>query len=357
MPDAHPRAAGIVRPVPLDVWRSVWEASAEATIFHRPEWLEACCRATGLENVSRLYEAADGARFILPLARPGGSAAKWRNAWSNPVGWGFGGAFGTRAPTADDVAAMLGDVLRESPRLVVNPGPLTGDAWSRVPNATRVRHDAHVVDLGDGFGALWSNVFSSDTRNKVRKAEKRGVEVEWGPAIALLDVFWDVFLRWTRQRAEAGGMPAPVAIAAAKHREPLGRYRAIARHLGDRCQVAVARVEGKAAASALVLLDGDHAHYWRAASDQRLVRRVYANHLVLARTLERAADQGCRCVHLGESGGKRSLVQFKEHFGGRPVSYDEVRLGPPAIMAATRAREHLLRRAEGLAFSAAARLR
>ena len=356
-PATRARSVRIVSPAPSDVWTSVWEASAEATIFHRPEWLEACCQTAGFENVSRLYETADGERFVLPLARSRSVRGTWRTAWSIPMGWGFGGAFGTRSLAADDVALMLDEVLQASPRLVVNPGPVTRDAWTTVPGAVRVRHDTHVVDVRAGFDSLWSGIFSSDTRNKVRKSEKRGVEVEWGPGTVLMSVYWDVFLRWTRQRAMERKIPTSLAVALAERREPLIRYEAIARHLGDRCQVAVARVGGQPAAAVIVLLDGDHGHYWRAASDQALVRRQYANHLLVARVLERAAQRGCSYVHMGESGGKRTLIEFKEHFGAKPVSYHELRFGPRAVMAATQAREQLVRKAERLAVRSATRLR
>jgi lipid II:glycine glycyltransferase (peptidoglycan interpeptide bridge formation enzyme) len=212
------------------------------------------------------------------------------------------------------------------------------------------------VDVRAGFRELWSKAFSSDTRNKVRKAQKRGVEVQWGRGSELMRVYWNIYLRWTEQLASRRGIPGALAIALAKHREPLARYEAIAEHLGDRCQVAVARVEGKPAASVIALLDGVHGHYWRASSDQTLVRRRYTNHLLLAHTLERAAASGCHYVHLGESGGKETLIQFKEHFGGRPVSYDELRFGPLAMTSAMRAREQLIRGAEMLALRGAAML-
>jgi hypothetical protein len=206
-----------------------------------------------------------------------------------------------------------------------------------------------------GFGRLWSKVFSSDTRNKVRKAEKRGVEVEWALGSELVRVHWDIYLRWARQQAKQRGLPVPIALALAKHREPLLRYEALARHLGSRFQVALARVDGQPAASVIALLDGVHAHYWRASSDPALVRRRYANHLLIARVLERAAEGGAQYVHLGESGGKRSLIEFKEHFGARPVSYDELRFGPRAGTHAARAREQLIRGAELLAERGVAR--
>jgi hypothetical protein len=354
---ARGRVLGVMSPAPRDAWIEVWEASAEATIFHRPEWLEACCKTGNLEDVSRLYETLDGGRIVFPLVRSRASGQAWRGTWSMPVGWGLGGAFGSRRVLAADVGLMLEDLLTDSARLVISPGPVTAHAWVGAPAQARVRHDAHVVDVRQGFDALWSKVFSSDTRNKVRKAQKRGVEVQWGPGTELLEVHWRIYLRWVAQQAKERGIPVPVAVALAKHREPLVRYEAIAHHLGDRCQVAVARVDGEPAASVIALLDGVHAHYWRASSDLDLVRRRYANHLLLAHTLERAAGQGCHYVHLGESGGKRSLMQFKEHFGARPVSYDELRFGRVAVIRAVRACDHLIRGAEILAVRGAGALR
>ncbi|MBV9422789.1 MAG: GNAT family N-acetyltransferase [Solirubrobacterales bacterium] len=351
-----PQPLRIASPAPREAWTATWQASTQATIFHRPEWLEACCATGDFQDVSRLYETADGERIVLPLVRSRASRPAWPTTWSMPVGWGLGGAFGSRPLDAGHVAMVLEDLLRDDAQLVISPGPVTADAWAGAPAQARVRHDAHVVDVRAGFGALWSKVFSSDTRNKVRKAQKRGVEVQWGRGSELLRLYWDVYLRWIEQLAGRRGIPGVLAVALAKHREPLTRYEAIAEYLGERCQVAVARVDGEPAASVIALLDGVHGHYWRASSDQALVHRRYANHLLLAHTLERAAASGCHYVHLGESGGKASLIQFKEHFGGRPVSYEELRFGPLAMTGAMRAREKLTHAAESLAVRGAATL-
>jgi hypothetical protein len=316
-------------------------------IFHRPEWLDACCATDGAEDVSRLYETPDGRRIVFPVVQHRSGPLR-RGAWSMPVGWGLGGVFGSGPVRPGDVSLILGDVLSDNPRLVVSPGPASAEAWATARSPLRVRHDAHLVDVRAGFEALWSDVFSSDTRNKVRKAQRRGVEVLWGSGTELIDAYWSVYLRWVRQHADQRGVPVAASLALARRREPLARYRAVARHLAERCQVAVGLVDGEPAAAVIALLGGRHAHYWRACSDQALVRSRYANHLLLARVLERAAETGSQYVHLGESGGKRSLMQFKEHFGGRPVSYHELRFGPAALTTTVRVRDLLLARAEQL---------
>jgi Acetyltransferase (GNAT) domain len=346
--EASHAALKVTRPAPRDAWVEVWEKSPEGMIFHRPEWLDACCATDGAEDASRLYETPDGRRIIFPMVQCHGGPLR-RGAWSMPVGWGLGGAFGPCPIRPDDVSLILADLLRENPRLVVSPGPVSVEAWATARSPMRVRHHAHVVDVRDGFEALWSDVFSSDTRNKVRKARRRGVEVLWGPGTELIDAYWSVFLRWVRQQADQRGLPVTASLALARRREPLARYQAVARHLAERCQVAVALVDGEPAAAVIALLGGPHAHYWRACSDQALVRSRYANHLLLAQVLERAAETGSQYVHLGESGGKRSLMQFKEHFGGRPVSYHELRFGPAMLTASLRVRDLVITGAEQLA--------
>ena len=64
-----------------------------------------------------------------------------------------------------------------------------------------------------------------------------------------------------------------------------------------------------------MLSSGAYAHYWRATSDQALAGPRYANYLLLARVLEHVAEHGCEYVERGESGGVRSLIEFKERFG------------------------------------------
>ena len=168
-------------PVPREEWNSVLEASPEATIFHRPEWIDACCEATGLENVSRLYETADepGSSFRWCSVRAPRSMLG--TIWSLQDGWGFGGAVGSRRVMREDVAMVLDDLVGSSARLIVKPGPLTGDAWLAAPASKESRTSSTSSIFERATERFWSDDFSSGTRNKIRKAEKKGVEVHWGP--------------------------------------------------------------------------------------------------------------------------------------------------------------------------------
>lgn len=330
-------------------------ASEQATIFHTPEWLDACCASGGFEDASRLYELADGRGIVFPIVRPK-RLADLRPARSMPDGWGYGGAIAPGRIRPEDVAIALDDLLGPIKSLIVKTGPLTTDAWSAAPAQRRSSRTRHIVDLADGFEELWSDL-SSGTRNKIRKAEKGGVELRWGSASELADVHSSIHLRWAAHRARRRGVPVRLALARAKRDQPPGALAEIGKRLGDRCRIAVASIDGTPVASAVVLFHGDYAHYWRAASLREADTSGYANYLMQTRALEEAANREHRFVDLGESGGVRSLIAFKEHFRAEPRNYDVLVLGSRSVASAMWAREQALSAGSRWGAEAFARIR
>ncbi|HEY3183227.1 MAG TPA: GNAT family N-acetyltransferase [Gaiellaceae bacterium] len=315
-------------PAPRDAWREVAAASDEATPYQTPEWTDTACEVSGFEDASRLYELAGGRRLVVPLLVRRRPARALDAAWSMPSNWGFGGIVGPGRIEPSDVAAVLPDLVGAAARTIVKPGPLAAAAWAGVPARRRIPHLVHVVDLRGGFDALWSKRFSSGTRNKLRKAERVGVEVEWGCDERLVRLHGELYRRWTLGRAAERGLPPALALGLARRREPDARVATLARRLGERCRIGVATIGGEAVASTIVLRHGRHALYWRSASDRDRAGRAYPNYLLVARALEDAAAAGVETFHMGESGGVESLMAFKEHFGADRVHYDECRFEP-----------------------------
>jgi lipid II:glycine glycyltransferase (peptidoglycan interpeptide bridge formation enzyme) len=135
-----------------------------------------------------------------------------------------------------------------------------------------------------------------------------------------------------------------MATRLAERRESVATDAAIARQLGDRCRVGIAWIRNEAVASLILLWNGAHAHYWHSASDRELAGRTYAGYLLLARALEDAAGFGCEYVHMGESGGVRSLMEFKEHFGAERRHYPELRFEHPIVALAAELRRNVTTR-------------
>jgi len=186
------REATLRTPAPRSAWRSVLDASDEATAYHTPEWLDAACESGGFEDASALYEGPGGRLIVLPMLRRSNPVPALSANWSMPPNWGYGGIVSSGRIDAADVATVLPHLLASQPgRTIVKPGPLTSDAWNEAPARVRIPHLVHLVDLRGGFPRLWSERLSSGTRNKLRKAERSGVEIEWGATGRLLRVHYE----------------------------------------------------------------------------------------------------------------------------------------------------------------------
>jgi lipid II:glycine glycyltransferase (peptidoglycan interpeptide bridge formation enzyme) len=214
------------------------------------------------------------------------------------------------------------------PQVRLRLGWRNAPAWSAAApaSAVRVPHVTHVIDLRDGFGRVWDQAFSKSTRRNTNKAESEGLTIETGSSAELVDVFYDLYMHWTEERARKRGIPLRLARLLAGHREPRRKYDEVARRLGEGCCIWVASDRGLPVAAAIALTRGRSAVHWRSASYRPTRASKYANVLLTSRMIESACAAGCHTMDLGESGGVRSLVEYKERFGARPVQTAEYRL-------------------------------
>jgi hypothetical protein len=276
--------------------------------------------------------------------------------WSLPDGWGAGGAIADGPLTAPDVAAVVEAGLPPASRVVIKPGFLGAEAWRHVDASDRRTQINHVIDLSNGYDEYWQRTLSSATRTKLRRAHKR-LDVRWGQGEQYLDEYQDLYLRWSRGRALERGLPVGLGLALARRREPLGRYRTIARRLGGTFRVVLAVHDGQPVAAMLALISGRHAHYWRATNDRDARRGLHASSLLISELAREASSAGCVDLDLGESGGVPSLIDFKETIGGRGRPYDALVLQPRAVTSADHARRWITAQAERAALATARRLR
>jgi hypothetical protein len=325
---ATARIVGIRSPAPRETWRELLSLDPFAVETQTPEWADAMVESRRFVDASRLYEFADGRRAVLPLLRRRLVGVTVSEA-SNPLHCGVGGAVAPDGPQAEEVAAVLADLGRS--RVAVRsflPHPLVAgawaDAWSQAepPGGIVVARRAHSIDLDGGMDAA-SARFGKLTRRGVRHAERSGVTVECGTAGRLVDEFYDLMELATRRWARIQHEPPWLALRRLHQREPRSKFRAVGRHLGDRMQIWLARVDGRPIATLLVLR-GANAYYLRGAMDEEM-RNHRANDLLHVRVLEDACAAGCRFYYLGDSGWSDNLARYKERLGGRPYEYAEYR--------------------------------
>lgn len=320
-----PEIARVVSPAPRATWDEALRSDPAALETQSPGWTDAMCAAMGFTDASRAYEMADGRRLVLPLLRRSvGPVAV--SEGSNPLHCGVGGLLAPDGPRPDEVAAVLADLDRRPvPVRTFWPQPAHAQRWADVARgrAVVVNRRAHHLDLAPGWDALWAKGFTAQRRRGVRTAERRGVKVETGLAGDLLPEFYGLLelatARWARMQHE----PRWLTMARLRGRDPLKKFQAAARSLGERFRVSIAAVDGRPIAG-LVVLQGGNAYYFRGAMDETQ-RDHRPNDLLHSRAIEDACRAGCGGYYMGDSGWSPSAAAFKERFGARPVHYREFR--------------------------------
>lgn len=294
------------------LWAAALAEDDQAVVSQSPAWMDALCVSTGMSDVTRAYEAADGRRLVLPLARRRGL----RIDASPPAGWGVGGLVGPRIG-AGDVAAVLEDVLHDGAlRTSIRPDPARDPQWSAAVPARAVTTPLMAQSLALGsFDEVWSQRFTSRARGHCRRAEREDLDVESDATGRLIPVFDRLYRlsvdRWAGQQHE----PVRLARWRARRRDPPAKFALVARHLGAGCRVWVAWRQGEPAAAIVVLRHGEHATYWRGAMDKALVGNTGANQHLHRLAIEDACATGAREYHLGDSSPGSSLAEFKRGFG------------------------------------------
>lgn len=316
----------VVSPAPHRAWEEVLRSDPYALESQSPAWAAAMCAAGGFQDVSRLYETAEGRRLVLPLLRRSMAGGLLAFDRANQPHCGVSGIIAAGGATAGEIGAVLDDlagrrVLAQS----VSPGPLLAQAWfAAAPvRATTVPHRAHTLDLAGGWDEIWSKRFSRTSRRGVRHAERAGVTVACHTSGQGVPEFCHLLehavVRWARKQHE----PLWLARRRLARRDPRAKFEAMGRFLGERFRVYLASVGGRPVAGSVVIL-GTNAYDFRAAMDETMVK-TKANDLLQCRSIEDACNAGCHYYYLGDSGWPVTAGAFKERFGALPYAYPEYR--------------------------------
>jgi Acetyltransferase (GNAT) domain len=317
----------VASPAPREVWDRVIASDPHALPSQTPQWLAAICSVTGMEDASRLYETADGRLLVLPLLRRGVLGVPLVEA-SLPYGWGPGGIVAEGGLLAEDVQTVFADLAgRRVPRVTVRPGPLVATTWEKAtPPAVRRPLMAQTLDLRAGFADVWRACFKSDTRTRVRRAERSGVVVQCDDTGRLVPVFQELYRTSVARWARRDGQPLLLARWRAARQEPDSKLRTVSAAMGTSCRVYAASVGGRPAAAIVVLFGPTSAVYWRGAMDKEVAGKSYANYLLHCTAIKDACAAGCSAYHMGDSAPGSDLARFKSRFGAEEFSYASYRV-------------------------------
>jgi hypothetical protein len=314
----------VITPAPRDVWSDVLESATTAFVYQTPIGVDATCADLGWTDVSRLYEFADGRQLILPLLRTKSFAHTFAVECSPTIG----SLVSRGPPRVEELKAIFADLAeRRLIRVTLSPTPLEAGIWEAAASSTasRLPRVGHVLDLGGGFETVWKKRFNNQARRACRKADKTELEIERDTSGALIDEFYELYLKSVERWANMRGEPISIAHWRAGRRLPLANLKRKVAVLGDTCNIWVARADGRPAA-AIVVLQGANAHYTLGAMDQELAGPLRASFKLQKMAIEHACKSGCRYYSMGETGTSESLARFKEHFGALAYRYWEYRI-------------------------------
>jgi hypothetical protein len=311
-----------VSPATHQAWLEIFNLDPSATAFQSPHWMSAATADGHYIDASRLYSTSDG-RVLLPLAERNKFNLRLVAA-SMPHGLGAAGLISDIPLTASLVRSIVEDLMRlPQVKIAIRPSALQAEVWEAAipPTWKKVRRRTHILDLREGYEAWWANRLSQRKRGKIRRAIRDGVVVERGNSPEFIRRYYDLYLRWTKNRAVKRRLPVALANWLATRREPLWKFQATAQKLKSNLSIYIASYQGQDAAGAVFLDAGRGAVYWRGASDTRIT--LPCNDLLHSEMIKQACSSGCTHYHMGESGGVASLEDFKESLGAMPYDYAE----------------------------------
>jgi hypothetical protein len=351
----HARPFAVTSPAPTGAWEELLASAPRALPSQTPGWLECVCAVGGYENASRLYETFDGRRLVLPLVRRTVLRRVFCTEASLPVGWGPAGLLGEGGVVRpEDVQMVFADLAdHHAVGVALRPDPGTATSWEQgsPPGVPRQPLMAQTLSLVGGFEEVWRKRFRSDTRNRVRRAERAGVVVERDDTGGLVPLFHELYAKSVDRWARRAGEPLALARWRAARREPERKLRTVAALCGTRCRVYTAFIDGRPVAAIVVLFGTAVAAYWRGAMDEEVAGRTYANYLLHRTAIEDAADAGCTAYHMGDSAPGSPLALFKSRFGAVDQHYASYRVERLPFSSLThRTRRHVsesLRRRRG----------
>lgn len=162
-----------------------------------------------------------------------------------------------------------------------------------------------VMALPQNTEALWTSL-KAKVRNQIRKAQQADLRIRFGGE-ELLSGFYSVFATNMRD------LGTPVY--------PRKLFRAMLRHLGEQCEIALVTLESSAIAGAILVHDrsGPVAiSQVPSASCLRQFNHMNANMWMYHRLLERSITRGASQFDFGRSSEGSGTYRFKKQWGAQP---------------------------------------
>ncbi len=304
--DPAAATAGVAVQVHEDDWPDGLDALAslaQASFFQGTAWWRALQQA--LRCTPYVLAAREGGSLQAACAFAAVRRFGLLRLYAGPLGT-YGGILARTEGAATALGPALRSLSQDRRVALVRIHDFTGTtlaALQGAPGWHAMGESCQVLDLAEEAQSLFEHSFTSQNRNKIRKAERAGLTVRRGADAAFLDAYVALYRtalpRWRLRR------PLPPALFGALVGAP-------------GVDVWLAERDGTPVAALLNLRGGGQIMNWGNVSRPEAWRDA-PNNLLHWRALEAACldRQGPRLYNFGASAGLPGVHAFKAAFGAR----------------------------------------
>ncbi|MBZ5502475.1 MAG: GNAT family N-acetyltransferase [Acidobacteriia bacterium] len=290
-----------INPILDQRWADFLTRSAQASVFHTPQWLTALSRTYGYEPVAYTLSLPetdlDSALVFCRIH----SRLTGRRLVSLP----FSDHCDPLVSGPEDLASILHGLQRiqvdeKLKNIEIRPLESPAIEWGNFAAAESFY--LHKIDLRPSLDQLFRNMHKDSIQRKIRRAEREGLVCEEGRSEALLDKFYQLMLL-TRRRHELP--PAP-----------RDWFRNLVDCMGEKLTIRVVCKNERAIAAVLILVHKKKVVYKYGCSDAEF-HNLGGMPFLFWKTIEEAKKTGAEELDLGRSDTDNAgLAQFKERLGG-----------------------------------------
>lgn len=296
----------------LDEWNGRFETIARSNLLQSYDYARAMCPRKGMKARWGLIHIDGVEAGIVQILEAGifGNVLHAVILDRGPLWFdGFG--------SAAHIAAFFAAFDREFPRRfgrkrrVIPEIPDTAENRQVIIGFKRLSRPGYQtswIDLRQDKDALW-NAMESSWRNKVRKAERAGMEIEWDEKGDVLPVLLSIYQSDRRKKGYDGPSVATMQALAEKFLE------------NGNLLAGLAKRDGEILAAVLIFRHGRGATYqvgWSMAAG----KEIAAHNLLLWRAATILKDRGVDFFDLGgvNDQSAQGVKKFKEGMGGEAVT-------------------------------------
>lgn len=282
-------------------WKAFVDSRADASIFHRPEWLRALKSCYGYQP-----RALSSTPPSEPLTN-GFVYCEVRSAFTGKriVSLPFSDHCDPLIDEEQEFHPILANLMQRMDReqwkyLEIRP---IGFAPRSLAFATPAKYYLHRLDLQGSDEALFHAFDKDSVQRRIRRAEREPLQYEEGSSEELLKSFYQLLIM-TRRRH---GVPP----------QPLKWFQTLISCIGPNLKIRLARKSGMPVASILTIADRKRMVYKYGCSDPRF-NNLGGTPLLFWRAIQEAKANGLEEFDFGRSDiSNVGLVKFKENWGAQ----------------------------------------